>query len=94
MTDLLRILISNPMTRAFVLASLRHAATAAGAALVAHGIGDASTTQALVGLVIALASWWLSQQDVKRVDAKITAAVALAPDSPTETINALKQGKF
>lgn len=94
MNNFFQSLIASPMVQAYALATLRHLATAGGAALVAHGIGDASTTQALVGLAMALASWWFSQRDVTGVNKKVTAALALAPDSPAETVAALKAGRF
>jgi len=94
MTTLFRSLIANPTVRAYVIASIRHLVTAAGAALAAKGLGDASTTTALVGLAVALTSWGFSQLDVKQVDAKINRAIALSPNSPAETISALKNGQF
>lgn len=94
MTGFFQSLIANPTIRAYVIASIRHLATAAGAALVARGLGDASTSTALVGLAMAVVSWGFSQLDVKKVDAKINRAIALAPDSPAGTIAALKNGKF
>lgn len=94
MTNLFQSLIKNPTVRAYVLATVRHLATAGGAALAANGFGNADTTQALVGLVIAVVSWYFSQSDVKGVDKKVNALAALAPNTPQETITALKNGKF
>ena len=94
MTNLFQTLISNPYIRAQILSDVRAAAMALGGILVAHGVGDASTAQALAGLFVALVSWYFSTMDVKGVDAKINAAIKAAPDSPPEVINALKNGKF
>ena len=94
MTDIFRNLIKNPFVRARILACLRGLVMAAGAYLASKGFGDASTTQAAVGLAMAVAGWYFQDQDVKGVNKKIDAAIALAPKTPQATINALKQGNF
>ena len=94
MTDLFRNLIKNPFIRARILACLRGLVMAGGAYLASKGFGDASTTQAAVGLAMAVAGWYFQDQDVKGVDKKMNAAFALAPKTPQGTINALKNGTF
>ena len=94
MTDLFRKLIQNPYIRARILAILRGLVMAGGAYLASRGYGDANTTQAAVGLVMAVAGFYFQDGDVKGVDKKMNAAFALAPKTPQGTINALKNGTF
>ena len=67
--------------KSWVLAQARHAATAAGTALVMHGLADKGMAECIVGLVTAAASFYLANLDVKVVDGKIK--VALMTEPPT-----------
>ena len=102
-------IIRNPLVRAQVLAQGRHVVTyiagliggAIGTLLIAHGVDSKTALSvgvAVTGIVVSLGSWAMSaffvHQDVKGVDAKMNAAIALAPQTPQETIAALKAGKF
>ena len=102
-------IFSNPLVRAQVLAQGRHVITyvagliggAVGALLIAHDVDTKtalSVGAAVTGIVVSLGGWAMSaffvHQDVKGVDAKINAAIALSPQTPQETIAALKSGKF
>ena len=99
MTSIFRGLISNPTTRAYVLAAVRHLLTLGGGALVAllnaHGLnigtGDAATmTGDLVGIGMILAGQMLAAYDVSGVKAKMVAAIAAPPDTPVAAIDSLK----
>jgi hypothetical protein len=101
MTSLFQSLIKSPVIRAQILATLRHLCTlgagALGTWLLAHGADqsmEVSITQALVSAVMGLAAFGFAALDVHKVDAKVNAAIALAPNSPAETIAALKAGKI
>lgn len=87
-------LLKNPLVRAYGLAILRHCLTAAGVLVVSKGYLDNSHVQEYIGSVMTVASVLLSQYDVKQVDNKVNAAIALAPQSAPEVIQALKNGKF
>ena len=101
MTTIFQNLIRNPLVRAQVLAQVRNllgAATGALALWLSAHVTDMGTAKLIAGAVLnigmALATAYFSHQDVKGVDAKINAAIALAPQTPQETIVALKDGKF
>ena len=102
-------LIRNPLVRAEVRTQGLHVITyvagliggAVGTLLIAHGVDSKtalSVSVAVTGIVVSLGGWAMSaffvHQDVKGVDAKMNAAIALAPQTPQETIAALKAGKF
>lgn len=55
------------MNKEMILGIVRHVMTAAGAILVAKGIGDAETMQQVGGGVLALISVVLSALDKKKV---------------------------
>lgn len=51
------------MTKEFLLALLRHALTGAGSVLVARGVADAGTIEAVVGGVLGVVGLLLSFRD-------------------------------
>jgi len=102
-TDILRSLISNPLIRAQLAALLRHFLTMGGLALIAwlnsKGFNIGSTDSAtlvgdLVGAGMVMAGVVAAQLDVRKVDAKISAALAAPPDTPKTVIDSLKLGSF
>src|ERR1700744_3956238 len=68
----------------WVLAQARHVATAAGTALVMHGLANKEMSEDIVGFVVASASFYLANLDVKVVDGKIK--VALMTEPPTAPV--------
>ncbi len=99
--DFVNRLLGSGTVRAYILAGLRHAATGLGLSLTAWLVAhNADPTQAsalsaeLVGVVVAGVSVYFSMQDVKSVDKKIEVAIAAAPDTPKEAIDALAAGKM
>lgn len=96
MPGFLKDLWANPLIRAQILAGVRHLVTIVGTALIAHGYlkGDGSTAliEQAAGFAVAIVSFYFSQTDVKKVDAKMTKAIAMSPQSPTDAVNALRQG--
>lgn len=94
-------LISNPVTRAYIAAAIRHALTYGGGILSTYLLskgassGDVSNlVEGLIGAGMAVTSIAFSMMDVKKVDSKVSAAIALAPQSPPEVVQALKDGHF
>jgi hypothetical protein len=94
MDKLLSGLIRNPLVRAYLLSWLRHGLTWLGGLVLAHGWATSNELTKVIGGAMTMAGIILSQYDVAQVDAKIEAAVALAPQTPAATIVALKNGKF
>lgn len=77
-------LIKSDYIRAQVLAAARHLVTSIGAGLVLHGYADNGMVEAAAGLVTASLGFYLSQKDVKNVDAKIQVAIAATPPTTPE----------
>ena len=109
MPTIFQSLIRNPLVRAQVLAQGRHVVTyvagliggAIGTLLIAHGVDSKSALSvgvAVTGIIVSLGGWAMSaffvHRDVMGVDTKIKEAKAAAPQTPQETIAALKSGKF
>ena len=90
-------LVHSEYVRAQILAQVRHLVTAGGVALVAKGYADDSTVQALAGFAVSLVGFWLGNQDVKKVDEKITVALhtptpqGLSPEQEQEVTRLLNK---
>lgn len=71
-----RSIVSNDLARAMILAGLRHALTAGGALLAAHGVSLGKTDpnslyEFIAGAILVALTQYFSQADVKGVDAKV-----------------------
>lgn len=82
-------LIKSDFVKAQILAFARHAVTAVGAGLVAHGYANGAMVESASGFIAVAISFYLSQLDVKGVDTKIKVALNTPTVEPTSQSEAI-----